>query len=144
MTPVIRLAARPDLPILLEIERQSFSHEHWTAESFLAYDCIVAEVENTVAGFLVSRQTFASGQGVPAEREILNLAVAPAYRRMGIATVLLNHELARGGLYFLEVRESNRAALALYGKIGFVPAGRRPEYYRAPREAAIVMKMKWC
>ena len=103
---------------------------------------MVAEVKNTIAGFLVSRQTFAGGKDAPAEREILNLAVAPAFRRKGVATALLQEELARGGVHFLEVRESNRAALALYGKIGFVRAGRRVDYYRSPVEAAIVMKMK--
>lgn len=142
MTFLLRSAIRADLPALLAIERQSFAHEHWDAESFLAYDCIVAEVEKSVAGFLVSRQTFAGGKTAPAEREILNLAVAPAFRRQGFATALLKHELARGGIHFLEVRESNRAALALYAKIGFARAGRRAEYYRSPVEAAIVMKMK--
>jgi ribosomal-protein-alanine N-acetyltransferase len=139
---MLRPAKRSDLPNLMEIERASFGHEHWHPESFLSYQCLVAEVERAVAGFLVSRQTFAGTGGMPAEREILNLAVAPAYRRMGIATALLKYELARGGVHFLEVRESNRAALALYGKIGFVPAGRRAEYYQSPIEGAIVMKMK--
>lgn len=142
MTLLLRSATQGDLPALLAIERQSFAHEHWDAKSFLAYDCIVAEVEKTVAGFLVSRQTFAGDKTSPAEREILNLAVAAAFRRKGIATALLEQELARGGIHFLEVRESNRGALALYGKIGFVCAGRRAEYYRSPVEAAIVMKMK--
>lgn len=127
---------------MLTIERQSFAREHWDAESFLAYDCIVIEVEKAVAGFLVSRQTFAGGKDAPAEREILNLAVVPAFRRKGVATALLREELAHGGVHFLEVRESNRAGLALYGKIGFVRAGRRADYYRSPVEAAIVMKMK--
>ncbi|MGH9639833.1 MAG: GNAT family N-acetyltransferase [Bryobacteraceae bacterium] len=139
---MLRSAIRADLPALLAVERQSFAREHWDAESLLAYECIVAEVERTVAGFLVSRQTFAGGKDAPAEREILNLAVAPAFRRKGVATALLQEELARVGVHFLEVRESNRAALALYGKIGFVRAGRRPDYYRSPVEAAIVMKMK--
>lgn len=140
--PLIRPVERRDLAALLAIERDSFSYEHWDSESFLAYDCDVAEVEQTIAGFLVSRQTFRGGNGMPGEREILNLAVAPAYRRTGIATALLRNELARGGVHFLEVRESNRAALGLYRKVGFVRAGRRADYYRSPAEAAIVMKMK--
>jgi ribosomal-protein-alanine N-acetyltransferase len=140
---MLRPAGRADLPALLAIERQSFAHEHWDGESFLAYDCIVAEIdEATIAGFLVSRQTFGGDKDAPAEREILNLAVAAAFRRKGIATALLKQELDRGGIHFLEVRESNRGALALYSKMGFVRAGRRAEYYRSPLEAAIVMKMK--
>lgn len=144
MTPVIRPATRRDVTALLAIERKSFSYDHWTSDSFLVYDCMVAELERAIAGFLVSRQTFAGGKGAPPEREILNLAVAPTFRRLGVATALLNQELARGGVHFLEVRESNRPALALYSKIGFVRVGRRPDYYRSPVEAAIVMKMKQC
>lgn len=142
MTPVIRIATRDDLPALVEIERLSFSHPHWRAEDFLTYNCIVAEIDGHIAGFLVSRETAAGRNGSRAEREILNVAVAPAYRRSGIATLLLKHELSPQNVYFLEVRESNAAALALYRKIGFFEVGRRAEYYQMPTERAIVMKMK--
>ena len=141
-SPQIRPARRSDLPGLMEIERNSFSYAHWPPEGFLHYDCIVAEIEQKIVGFLVSRQTFPGNAQAPPEREILNLAVAPDFRRMGIATRLLRHELARGGVHFLEVRESNRPAQALYRKIGFIPVGRRPGYYQNPPETAIVMRMK--
>ncbi len=138
MSPALRKATVDDLPALIEIEQASFANPHWQAQDFLRYHCIVAEVEGQIVGFLVSRET------IPTEREILNLAVAPAYRRTGIATALLRHELSRKMVYFLEVRESNAAAQALYRRIGFVEVGRRPNYYDSPRERAIVMKMKWC
>ena len=142
MIPVIREATPDDLPTLIDIERASFSHPHWKPEDFLAYNCTVAEVDGHIVGFLVSREAFAGDNGNPPEREILNLAVAPAHRRAGIATLLLNHELSGKTIYFLEVRESNLAAQQLYRKMGFFEVGRRSEYYEMPRERAIVMKMK--
>lgn len=142
MTPVIRSATPDDLSTLVEIEQQSFSHPHWDRESFLRYRCKIAEIDGRIAGFVVSRQTFAGDRHAVPEREILNIAVAAPYRRMGIATVLLLDELSEQAVYFLEVRESNTAAQALYRKMGFVQVASRPEYYECPRERAIVMQMK--
>ena len=144
MTPVLRPATRPDLPAVLKIEREAFPNSPWRAADFLSDDCTIAEVNGRIAGFLVSRQTFPAAVGALAEREILNVAVARRYRRRGIATVLLKNELRRQAVHFLEVRESNQAALALYRKLGFVEIGRRSRYYDQPVETAIVMKMKWC
>lgn len=104
----------------------------------------MAEVHGCVAGFLVSREILPALDGGPPEREILNLAVAPQYRGLGIAKALLNHELSRDATHFLEVRESNLAAQALYRTCGFVETGRRAGYYEFPREAAIVMTVKRC
>lgn len=78
------------------------------------------------------------------ELEILNLAVAPEYRRCGIATFLLCHGFARGrqqGLRraLLEVRRGNTGAIALYRNFGFVPVGHRPRYY-ADGEDAVLME----
>lgn len=144
MTPVIRSATSNDLPALIEIERASFSYPQWDAGDFLRYVCIVAEIDAQIAGFLVSRETFPGSAEALPEREILNLAVAPAYRRMGIATLLLRRELQHSADHFLEVRESNVAARALYGKLGFVEVGSRKQYYGFPTERAIVMQMKKC
>ena len=142
MTPITRPAVLDDLPALLEIERQCFSYQRWRAEDFLAAECVLAEMEGRVIGFLVSRQVFpGDGTDLP-EREILNLAVIPPFRRMGIAKTLLRHELKQNAAFFLEVRESNHAAQALYRSMGFTEIGHRPEYYQEPREGAIVMRMK--
>jgi ribosomal-protein-alanine acetyltransferase len=80
---------------------------------------------------------------------ILNLAVRPGFRRMGIATMLFKDalgELRASGqhadIITLEVRESNYAALAMYEKFGFQIAGRRNGYYKKPREDAIIMTLK--
>jgi len=136
----IRPAVELDLPALDEIERKSFA-DHWVAKSFLEYSCIVAEIGEEIAGFLVSREIFAGSRDAPPEREILNLAVATQFRRRGIAGLLLGHELSRQAIFYLEVRESNTAARALYGKFGFREINRRTGYYRHPPETAIVMKM---
>jgi [ribosomal protein S18]-alanine N-acetyltransferase len=68
-------------------------------------------------------------------------AVAPRFRRQGIAGLLLRNELKRRAIFYLEVRESNTAARALYGKFGFREISRRTGYYLHPPETAIVMKM---
>jgi len=144
VTLLIRTARSDDVPVLVEIEQQSFSRPHWDPDSFLKHDCLVAEVEGRIAGFLVSREIFPAVRGQPPEREILNVAVATVYRRLGVATALLERELSRNATYYLEVRESNAAAQQLYSRLGFIRIGLRPKYYEFPSEAAIVMQMKRC
>lgn len=97
----------------------------------------VIEEKKKVVGFLVVRD-------VVAEAEILNLCVAPARRRAGLAEALLTEALAelrrsRVDQLFLEVRESNSPAISFYEKHGFRTNGRRPGYYRDPDEAAVLM-----
>jgi ribosomal-protein-alanine acetyltransferase len=80
------------------------------------------------------------------EVEILDLAVHPVHRRHGHATFLLQRFLQRASQspakkIFLEVRESNAAAIALYNKFGFHISGRRPNYYRNPEESALLMNL---
>ena len=127
---------------MLAIEREAFRDRPWAPEDFRTDDCLVAEIEGRIVGFLVSRQTFPAAAGERAEREILNLAVKREHRRKGIATALLQQEFSRRAIYFLEVRESNLAAQDLYHKLGFIEVARRPEYYESPVETAIVMQMK--
>ena len=139
---VVRPATLEDLAALVELERAAFTVPNWPADTFLRYDCIVAEVGRQMAGFLVSRQTFEGSYTAPPEREILNLAVAPAYRRAGIATLLIGLEFRKKASLVLEVRESNAAARALYERLGFVEISRRNNYYDNPPETAIVMQVK--
>lgn len=138
----LRPATKDDLPALVELERASFTIPNWPADTFLRYDCTVAEVLGEIGGFLVSRQIFKGSSTEPPEREILNLAVDPRYRRRGIAMMLIQLEFSKKALFLLEVRESNLAARALYARVGFVEISRRPEYYNNPTETAIVMRMK--
>jgi ribosomal-protein-alanine N-acetyltransferase len=142
VTPHLRRAIRADVPVLLEIESVSFPHPHWTSEDFFHYPCVVVEVENRVVGFIVVRETFPGDENAPVEREILNIAIESRFRRLGLATFLLQNELRSDAIYFLEVRESNVAARALYRKLGFIEIGRREEYYVHPTETAIVMRLK--
>ncbi len=81
------------------------------------------------------------------EAEILAIAVPTKHRRKGYARFLLKNflRLAQGRgtrEVFLEVRESNAAALALYRQFGFEATGRRPNYYRDPMEAALLLRLK--
>jgi [ribosomal protein S18]-alanine N-acetyltransferase len=93
-------------------------------------------IDRRIAGFLVSR---AVGDK---EREILNIAVHPDFRRLHVATELLQAELARSpGVHFLEVRQSNAAAQRLYEGLGFQAVGQRPGYYENPPETGIVMRI---
>lgn len=82
------------------------------------------------------------------EAEILTIAVAPAWRKIGVGRDLLRvhlPEVARAGAHslFLEVDAENAAALALYAKFGFRKVGERAGYYRRPGGApavALVMR----
>ena len=85
-----------------------------------------------------------AARSVSGEAEILNLAVTPGWRRRGLGRRLVETaiEAARAAgatRIFLEVRESNGAALALYAALGFLEAGRRRNYYRAPEEDALIL-----
>ncbi len=142
MTPRLRRATRADMHVLLEIESKCFPQPHWISEDFFRYPCTVAELDSQIVGFIVVRETFRGDKNSPAEREILNLAVESRFRHLGLATCLLQNEIESGAVYFLEVRESNAAARALYSKLGFVEIGRREEYYGNPTETAIVMRLK--
>ena len=80
------------------------------------------------------------------EWEIENIAVAGPARRRGLGTRLLGEllDLARGrgaDAVFLEVRESNHAARALYEKWAFLESGRRRGYYKDPEEDAILYRL---
>lgn len=79
------------------------------------------------------------------EGNLDNIAVAPDYRRQGVADALLSALIGFGrehlSVLMLEVRASNAPAIALYEKHGFTPVGRRKNYYGAPKEDAILMTL---
>jgi [ribosomal protein S18]-alanine N-acetyltransferase len=131
----IRTARLADLAAIAAIQAASPEAAQWNPADYLKHDCLVADVNSCVAGFLVTREVG------PGEREILNLAVDPAQRHTGTARGLLGDALARAkGAWFLEVRASNTAAIRLYESAGFQRAGRRPDYYYEPADDAIVMR----
>jgi ribosomal-protein-alanine N-acetyltransferase len=99
---------------------------------------LVVEEEAEVVGFIVGKQ-------IDHECEIENVAVIAKARKRGLGTRLLGEFLElvreRGGReIWLEVRESNLAARALYEKWAFVEAGRRKAYYQGPEEDALILK----
>ncbi len=135
----IKPASIDDLPAIEAIERLCFP-DPWPQavieqqrERFL--------VAMTEDGALMGYLCFSS---ILDEGSIDNIAVAPQWRRQGAAGALMNAALDRArtlALSFitLEVRETNAAAIALYKKHGYAEVGRRKDYYRAPREDAILM-----
>ena len=133
----IRPAQERDLAEIAEIQHTAPESSQWQAQDYLAFDCQVAFLpDNRVAGFLVSRSV------ADKEREILNIAIHPDFRRLHIATELLRAELSRWpGVHFLEVRESNAPARRLYEGLGFQAVGARPAYYDNPIETGIVMRI---
>ncbi len=136
---MVRVAVPADLPAIDRIQQASPEATRWPAGGYLAHRCTVAVEQGLVVGFLTVR-TVAAG-----EHEVLNTAVDPAWRRRGVARLLLEEALRRNpGRFFLEVRESNFAARELYEQLGFQIGGRRPGYYESPPETAIVMIWQSC
>jgi ribosomal-protein-alanine N-acetyltransferase len=132
----IRRAENADLVQIAAIQATASEASQWLPSDYLAFDCAVALQAGAVAGFVVSRQV------ADQEREILNIAVHPDFRRLGIASELLRGEITRSpGTHFLEVRESNLAARRLYERMGFQAVGTRPGYYENPPETGIVMRI---
>lgn len=134
-------AEKRHLPEILEMEKEGFSVP-WSEKSFLfemdSPDAIflVAEDEGKTAGLCVLHCFCDDG-------EIFNIVVRKASRRKKLGNMLLNAALAKAkekGIekFYLEVRESNSAAIGLYGKNGFLPVGRRKNYYDGPREDALI------
>ena len=136
---VIRRGGPDDLAQVAIIQAASPEAAQWDAASYLRYDFRVSACGIRVAGFLVSRTL------VEGEAELLNLAVAPEFRRRGVARRLVESLLAESpGVVYLEVRESNRTARKFYNSMGFQEVSSRSGYYRNPPEAAIVMKFHSC
>lgn len=125
-----------------EIERDVFT-DPWSVSMLedelttILSKSYVVEIDRRVAGYLNARI-------VLEECNIINLAVHSAHQRKGIATALFNEitEYARSLnaiVLNLEVRESNKKAIAFYEKMGMKVTGRRMQYYVSPVEDAILM-----
>ncbi|HKJ04399.1 MAG TPA: ribosomal protein S18-alanine N-acetyltransferase [Geopsychrobacteraceae bacterium] len=82
---------------------------------------------------------------IAGEMQVLNVATAPAFQRQGVAQSLLLHAQDRCRMQglsrtYLEVRVSNRGAISLYQKLGFVEDGIRPRYYSDNEDALLMVK----
>lgn len=106
---------------------------------YSGFSVLFALANSEPAGFCAWRQTSAE------EAELLNLAVAPAWRRKGVAWALLNAlDRAATGDIFLEVAEPNSGAIALYSRAGWKSVGVRPGYYLRGTVNGVVMKKRSC
>jgi len=137
--PEVRRGGAADLAAVAAIQAASPEAAQWPVDDYLGQELRVALVGERVAGFLAGRRL------APGETEVLNLAVAPEFRRLGVARALVQAWLREwGGDVWLEVRESGTGARTFYQLLGFEQVGRRQEYYATPPEAAIVLKFHSC
>lgn len=135
-----------DLDAVLAIEYKSFSMP-WTDTMFLSEmrqgpssQLLVARLEKrpaTIVGYVGYR-------AVLDEMHVMIIAVAPAWRRRGIAQHMLSQAMEQARQAdceraILEVRASNLGAQQLYYHLGFAPVGVRPRYYTRPSEDALVL-----
>jgi len=102
---------------------------------------LVAVCDGQVVGYVGS-------QSVLDGADMMNIAVHPQYRKQGIAQRLILELIPllqdRGVKSLaLEVRASNKPAICLYQKLGFVQVGCRPGYYRNPKEDAFILRKEW-
>lgn len=114
---------------------------------------VASELTNPLSLWMVGLEKeqvvgYVGSQSVEGEADMMNVAVHPDYRRRGIARDLVTHliaALAEKGVcsLTLEVRASNAPAIALYEKMGFVQVGCRPNYYRNPKEDALILRKEW-
>ena len=128
---------------IAEIEKLCFS-DPWSINS------ISTELDNRLSLWYVAMDGdtlagYVGSQTVLGSADMMNLAVHPDYRRqgigMGLICALVDGLVQKGAkCLLLEVRESNQPAIDLYEKMGFYKVGRRPGYYRNPKEAACIMR----
>jgi [ribosomal protein S18]-alanine N-acetyltransferase len=135
-----------DADAVTAISEQSPEAANWSKESYVKFTqeigslALVAETDGNLSGFLIGRLT---GD----QAEILNLAVSANQRRRGNGHALLaaaHAEFALQGAQsvYLEVRQSNTAAIAFYETHGFSKSGLRKGYYRNPDEPALILVKK--
>ena len=139
---VIKLDKR-DVHDLIELEAVCFAY-NWTHEQFLlgleksAFRVLGIRREGRLAAYMAFSL-------IEDEMEILNIAVHPDFRRQGLGKMLMNasfqicreHDIKKS---FLDVKESNAPALALYRKYGYNTVGIRKKYYPDTREDALLLR----
>jgi ribosomal-protein-alanine N-acetyltransferase len=149
MTIRVRDFRAGDIEAVMGIQQHSVTASPWTREHYLVITkrqndrrhALVIEEDGDVGGFVV-------GTKIGDEWEIENLAVKPDARRRGLGSHLVGEfiNLAKvigAKAIFLEVRESNHAARALYEKWAFTEEGRRKAYYQGPVEDALILKFSF-
>ena len=129
-----------------ELEKICFN-DPWSENS------IASELNNKLSLWYVAVEDeqvvgYVGSQTVLGETDMMNIAVHPDHRKHGIATQLIE-TLIQGLIeqnshsLMLEVRDSNEAAKTLYRKLGFDEVGVRKNYYRNPRENALILRKEF-
>ena len=143
---IITKMAEAHVAQIAELEKLCFS-EPWSEKS------IASELNNPLAFWLVAEEHgrvagYIGSQTVMGETDMMNVAVHPDYRRQGIAAGLivgLVEELKKmeSHCLTLEVRASNENAIRVYQRLDFQEVGRRKNYYRNPKEDALILRKEW-
>ena len=145
MMKIISMTA-DHVPSVAALEALCFS-DPWSENS------VASELNNPLSLWLIAVEDetvvgYVGSQTVMGETDMMNVAVHPNHRRQGVARSLIaalvqalkdleSHSLT------LEVRASNEPAIALYTDLGFTEAGRRRNYYRNPKEDALILRKEW-
>ena len=146
MIPAIRFADQGDLEFIMELEKECIWHP-WAEDAISRLLDYKGDEQGTFSFAVIAEGSGYVGVScVLDEAEIGNLAVTAARRREGIGRKLMEFaldELKRKGArkVFLEVEDTNAAAMALYGKLGFTEYNRRGDYY-GPGRNALLMSME--
>ena len=137
------LMQQDHVPQVAQLEKECF-HDPWSENA------VASELKNPLSLWLVAVDGqkvagYVGSQSVMGEADMMNIAVSSDYRRSGIALELVERLVAllrEKDVYSLtlEVRASNEPAKALYSKLGFNQVGRRPNYYRNPKEDALILR----
>jgi ribosomal-protein-alanine N-acetyltransferase len=150
----VRLMKAADLEQVISIAASLPNAPHWPQSAYanalnpdstprrIALVIVPAAADPTQSAIL----GFTVAGLLPPLAELETIAVAPASQQCGLGRQLfqaLARELRAVGVrdLLLEVRASNRAALAFYRSLGFVETGHRPRYYADPIEDAVVMNL---
>ena len=143
---IITKMSSEHVPQIALLEKMCF-HDPWSENS------ISSELNNSLSVWLVALDGesvvgYVGSQTVLGWTDMMNVAVHPDYRRKGIAeqlVVSLENELKNreSTCLTLEVRVSNEPANALYYKLGFLEVGRRKNYYRNPKEDALILTKRF-
>ena len=134
------------VPQIALLERECFA-DPWSEQS------IASELHNPLSLWLVAQEGqtllgYVGSQTCQDETDMMNIAVSPASRRQGVARALIEALVSalrqRGSRQLtLEVRASNGPARQLYESLGFLQVGLRKNYYRNPKEDALILRKEW-
>ena len=134
------------VPQVAALEKLCFA-DPWSEKS------VASELENIWALWLVAAEDdrvigYIGSQTSIDETDVMNVAVHPDSRRQGVAEELIKTLVAKlkekgSHALMLEVRASNAPAISLYEKLGFLQVGCRKNYYRNPKEDALILRKEW-